>query len=106
MRKIFKTVAAVALSATMALASYVPTFAADPVEPIEGAGTGAIYAFAVEEYVIPTSVAFALNPQGLDILAHADDEETTNSQIIALPVGIVNKSTRAKVVSVTVELLL
>ena len=100
MKKTFKTVAAIALSATMAFASYVPTFATTPVE---GTGTGAVYAFAVEQYVVPTTLAFALNPQGLGVVPRAD-AEAIHDQVIARPVGMINKSTRDKVISIELEL--
>lgn len=98
MKKTFKTVAAIALSATMAFASYVPTFAANT-----GTGTGAVYAFAVEQYVVPTTLAFALNPQKLAVVPRAD-AEAIYDQVIARPVGMINKSTRDKVISIELEL--
>ncbi len=62
-----------------------------------------IYNYDVLNVLVPTSYSVAFNPYGLDI--RIGEEETSSTQVISRNYGIVNKSTRDKLVTVmlTVE---
>jgi len=75
------------------------------------ATTGNILAYAVDEYVVPTSIQIALNPQGFTVVTRPDDpltlnvneETTSNAEIISLNYGVANLSTTPKTINLEIQ---
>ncbi len=108
-RKMSKMMAAI-LSAAMVMSMSMTAFAT------EGAGTDTtpttgskaeveapIYSYDLTDVVVPTDFKVAFNPDGLTVTTGTDT--TSTDQIISKNYGIINKSTKDKIVSValTVE---
>lgn len=89
------------VSASMVLATPLTAFAEAPTTT---AGTGNILAYSVEEYVVPTSISIALNPQGYEIQLRDGEEDTdkTDAQIVSLNYGVANLSTADKVINLNI----
>lgn len=66
--------------------------------PTTTAGTGNILAYSVEDYLVPTSLSVALNPQGYDVTVRTG--ETVDDQVISLNYGVANLSSADKVLNV------
>lgn len=98
MRKMKKALA-VALSATMVMGMSMTSFAADQEVSVDAP----IYAFDVTQVVVPTTFVVAFNPDGLSVDVDGDGTGDTNDQIISKNYGIINKSTKDKVITVTLE---
>ncbi len=99
MRKMKKALA-VALSAVMVMGMSLTTFAAEQEVSVDAP----IYAYDITNVIVPTNFQVAFNPNGLDV---DKDGGTTivQDQIVSKNYGIINKSTKDKVitVSLTVE---
>ncbi len=99
MRKMKKALA-VALSAAMVMGMSLTTFAAEQEVSVDAP----IYAYDITNVIVPTNFQVAFNPNGLDV---DKDGGTTivQDQIVSKNYGIINKSTKDKVitVSLTVE---
>ncbi len=90
-----KQVMAAALSATMVLGMSATVFAADPVIDAP------IYSFDVVDVIVPTTYAVAFNPEGLTV--KTGDSTTSTDQILSRSFGIVNKSNKDKVITVSLK---
>lgn len=95
MKKTFKKVLATVLSATMVMSMATVSFAADPSTT---AGSAHIFYNEVENVIVPSGFTVGLNPQGYEFTM--PDTTTSSAQVMATTMGIVNKSTRAKTVTV------
>lgn len=98
MRKMKKALA-VALSASMVMGMSMTSFASDGEVSVDAP----IYAYDVTNVIVPTSFVVAFNPNGLDVDIDGDNTKDTDSQIISLNYGIINKSTQDKVITVTLN---
>lgn len=97
MRKMKKALA-VALAASMVMGMSMTTFAADQEVSVDAP----IYAYDVTNVIVPTNFLVAFNPNGLDV---DKDGGTTivQDQIVSKNYGIINKSTKDKVITVTLK---
>lgn len=100
MRKMKKALA-VTLSAAMVMGMSMTTFAADQEVSVDAP----IYAYDVTNVVVPTTFVVAFNPNGLNVDTDGGDDTTglTTSQIVSKNYGIINKSTKDKVITVTLN---
>ena len=100
MRKMKKALA-VTLSAAMVMGMSMTTFAADQEVSVDAP----IYAYDVTNVVVPTTFVVAFNPNGLNVDTDGGDDTTglTTSQIVSKNYGIINKSTKDKVITVTLK---
>ena len=96
--KKMKKVLALTLSATMALGMSMTGMAAEPEVSVDAP----IYAYDITNVIVPTTYVVAFNPNGLDVTKNG---ATVNDQIISKNYGIINKSSKDKVITVnfTVE---
>lgn len=97
MRKMKKALA-VALSASMVMGMSITSFASDQEVSVDAP----IYAYDVTNVIVPTNFLVAFNPNGLDV---DKDGGTTivQDQIVSKNYGIINKSTKDKVITVTLN---
>lgn len=97
MRKMKKALA-LALSASMMMGMSLTSFAADQEVEVDAP----IYAYDVTNVIVPTNFLVAFNPNGLDV---DKDGGTTivQDQIVSKNYGIINKSTKDKVITVTLK---
>lgn len=97
MRKVKKALAVV-LSASMVMGMSMTAFAADQEVSVDAP----IYAYDVTNVIVPTNFLVAFNPNGLDV---DKDGGTTivQDQIVSKNYGIINKSTKDKVITVTLN---
>lgn len=97
MRK-FKKALAFVLSATMVMGMSITGYAADQEVSVDAP----IYAYDVTNVIVPTNFLVAFNPNGLDV---DKDGGTTivQDQIVSKNYGIINKSTKDKVITVTLN---
>lgn len=97
MRKMKKALA-VALSASMVMGMSITSFASDQEVSVDAP----IYAYDVTNVIVPTNFLVAFNPNGLSV---DKDGGTTivNDQIVSKNYGIINKSTKDKVITVTLN---
>lgn len=101
MRKMKKALA-VALSAAMVMGMSVTSFAADGEVSVDAP----IYAYDITNVVVPTTFLVAFNPNGLKVDMDGDastDTDVITDQIVSKNYGIINKSTRDKVITVTLK---
>lgn len=96
-RKMSKMLAAI-LSAAMVMSMSMTAFAANAGEVEEEAP---IYAYDVDSVIVPADFAVAFNPDGLDVTTQGTT--TSNAQIVSKNYGIVNKSSKDKIVTVTLN---
>lgn len=96
-RKMSKMLAAI-LSAAMVMSMSMTAFAADPGTVEEDAP---IYAYDFVDVIVPTEFAVAFNPDGLDVTTQGST--TSDAQIVSKNYGIVNKSSKDKIVTVTLN---
>lgn len=95
-----KKMLAASLSASMVVGMSVPVLAADTGTTPAGTDISApIYSFDVVDVVVPTTYAVAFNPEGLTV--KTDASNTSTAQILSKNFGIVNKSNKDKVVTVS-----
>lgn len=97
MRKMKKALAVI-LSAAMVMGMSMTTFAADQEVSVDAP----IYAYDVTNVIVPTNFLVAFNPNGLDV---DKDGGTTivQDQIVSKNYGIINKSTKDKMITVTLK---
>lgn len=98
-----KKVLAVTLSAAMVMGMSVPVMAADTSDVIgangdTGAATAPIYSLDVVKVVVPSTYEVAFNPGGLTVTTGTST--TSEDQILSRNFGIINRSSKAKVVTV------
>jgi hypothetical protein len=103
--KSFKKIAAFALSAVMTVTMAMPAFAADPnnVEAGTSGADGNILAYNVDEVIVPTALAFAINPNGYTITQRDGDSTGSTAKVVSLNYGIVNESTNDKLVKISFD---
>ncbi len=94
--KNLKKFAALALSASMVMGMTLTSMAAEPEVSVDAP----IYAFDITNVVVPTTYVVAFNPNGLDVIKNGN---TVNDQIVSKNYGIINKSTKDKVITVTLK---
>ena len=97
MKKVF----AGAMSATLVMGMSLTAFASGAVSDPEASVDAPIFSFDAIDVVVPTTLAVAFNPDGLDVQTGADAADTENSQVLSHKVGILNKSSKDKIVTVT-----
>lgn len=97
MRKMKKALA-FALSASMVMGMSITSFAADQEVSVDAP----IYAYDVTNVIVPANFLVAFNPNGLNV---DKDGGTTivQDQIVSKNYGIINKSTKDKVITVTLN---
>ena len=93
MKKIF----AGAMSATLVMGMSLTAFAADKTATVDAP----IFSFDAIDVVVPTALAVAFNPDGLDVQTGASASDTEDGQVLSHKVGILNKSSKDKIVTVT-----
>lgn len=95
-----KKILAIMLSASMVMGTAMTAMAADDT-PVDV--NAPIYSFDLTNVIVPTTYAVAFNPEGLTV--KTDATNTSTSQILSKNYGIVNKSNKDKLitVSLTVE---
>ncbi len=98
MRKMKKALA-VALSASMVMGMSMTTFAADQEVSVDAP----IYSYDVTNVVVPTTFVVAFNPDGLKVDVDGDGTSDTTAQIVSKNYGIINKSTKDKMITVTLN---
>lgn len=98
MRKMKKALA-VALSASMVMGMSMTTFAADQEVSVDAP----IYSYDVTQVVVPTTFVVAFNPDGLKVDVKGDGTEVITDQIVSKNYGIINKSTKDKMITVTLN---
>lgn len=103
MRNVKKMLAA-ALSTSMVVGMSVPVLAADTGTTQTGTDISApIYSFDVVDVVVPTTYAVAFNPEGLTVKTGGSN--TSTDQILSKNFGIINKSNKDKVVTVSLTVV-
>lgn len=93
MKKIF----AGAMSATLVMGMSLTAAAASTGDTTTG--TAPIYSFDVEQVVVPTTFVVAFNPDELEVKTGTSSSST--DQVLSKNYGILNKSTKDKIVTVT-----
>ena len=103
--KSFKKIAAFALSAVMTVTMAAPAFAEDANTSDVGTtgADGNILAYNIDEVIVPTALAFAINPNGYTITQREGDETGSTAKVVSLNYGIANKSTNDKLVKITFD---
>ncbi len=94
MKKVF----AVALSASMVVGMSVTALADTTVDGGTGGVDVPIYSLDIDKVVVPTTYEVAFNPGGLEITTGTGT--TSTDQILSRNFGIINQSSKAKVVTV------
>lgn len=94
--KKMKKVLALALSASMMMGMSMTSLAADQEVSVDAP----IYAYDVTNVVVPTTFEVAFNPNKLDV-DKGDGGSPVQDQIVSKNYGIINKSTKDKVITVT-----
>lgn len=100
--RMMKKTLAVALSATMAMGMSVTAFAADTTPSADPSTEteAPIYSFDVTDVVVPTTFVTAFNPDELTVKKDTSDTTGVNDQVLSKNYGILNKSTKDKIVTV------
>ena len=102
-RKMSKMLAAI-LSAAMVMSMSMTAFAADDAAADTDTNKGTveveapIYAYDFVNVVVPTAFKVAFNPTGLEVTTGTDT--TTRDQIVSKNYGIINKSSKDKIITV------
>lgn len=100
MKSVNKILTAV-LSASMLMGGALPVQAAEGGVDVEAP----IYSLDVINVIVPTNYAVAFNPEGLAVktgtVSGSDAAVTSNAQILSKNYGIINKSSKDKVITVT-----
>ena len=105
-RKMSKMLAAI-LSAAMVMSMSMTAFAADDAAADTDTNKGTveveapIYAYDFVNVVVPTAFKVAFNPTGLEVTTGTDT--TTRDQIVSKNYGIINKSSKDKIITVTLN---
>lgn len=103
MRKMKKAFA-VALSAAMVMGMSVPILAATEVDGGTSGVDVPIYSLDIDKVVVPTTYEVAFNPGGLTIKTGTGASDTSTAQILSRNFGIINQSSKAKVVTVSLNI--
>lgn len=103
--KNMKKVLAAVLSTTMVMGMSITTLAANGEITSTGPTTGGsitapIFSYDITHVVVPTSYGVAFNPDGLDVTVSATPSEATTSTVASKNYGIINKSSKDKLVKV------
>lgn len=102
--KNMKKVLAAVLSTTMVMGMSITTLANGEITstgPTTGGSiTAPIYSYDTTNVVVPTSYGVALNPDGLNVKVSATPSEATTSTVASKNYGIINKSSKDKLVKV------
>lgn len=93
--RMMKKVFAGAMSAVLVMGMSLTTAAADT-----ATGTAPIYSFDVESVIVPTTLVVAFNPDGLTVKTGTT---TSTDQVLSQSFGILNKSSKDKIVTVTLN---
>lgn len=114
-RKSMKQMFAIAMSVAMVMGMPMVAMATDTTNPDSGADDtttttenkaeveAPIYSFDVTNVVVPTSLVVAFNPDKLTIKTGADAGDTSTAQVLSKNFGILNKSNKDKLVTVTLK---
>ncbi|MBD5445325.1 MAG: hypothetical protein HDR29_07215 [Lachnospiraceae bacterium] len=95
--KTMKKALAVAMSTVMVIGTSMTTFAAEPEVSVDAP----IYAYDITNVVVPTNFLVAFNPDGLDVKKAEGD--VVQDQIVSKNYGIINKSTKDKIITVAFD---
>ncbi len=102
--KNMKKVLAAVLSTTMVMGMSITTLANGEITstgPTTGGSiTAPIYSYDTTNVVVPTSYGVALNPDGLNVTVSTTPSEATTSTVASKNYGIINKSSKDKLVKV------
>lgn len=107
--KSMKKVLAAALSTTMVMGMSMTAFAANgeitstsPTNPTGGSISAPIFSYDITHVVVPTSYGVAFNPDGLEVTVSTATTPTTvtTSTVASKNYGIINKSSKDKLVKV------
>lgn len=98
--KMMKRTLAVALSATMVMGMSATAFAADATPASGTTGDVPIFSFDVEQVVVPTQFVTAFNPDELSVKVGTG---TSTDQVLSQSYGILNKSSKDKLVTVDLK---
>lgn len=103
MKKKLARLLATSLSVALVAVNPLTVFALDPADdPHEGAGaTANILAYDVDEYVVPTTMNIAINPDGYTV--HTVGDATSNEEIVSLNYGVANLSTKPKIINMGIR---
>lgn len=85
------------LSVSMLMGSAMPVLAAEGGVDVDAP----IYSLDIMNVIVPTSYAVAFNPEGLTV--KTGDSDTSDAQILSKTYGIINKSSKDKVIMVTLN---
>ena len=96
MKSINKILASV-LSVSMLMGSAMPVLAAEGGVDVDAP----IYSLDIMNVIVPTSYAVAFNPEELPV--KTGDSTTSNAQILSKTYGIINKSSKDKVITITLN---
>lgn len=97
--KNMKKFLALALSASMVMGMTLTSMAAEPEVSVDAP----IYAYDITNVVVPTTYVVAFNPDKLDVIKNGDEANPIRDQIVSKNYGIINKSTKDKVITVTLK---
>lgn len=84
------------LSASMLMGGAMPVLAAEDGVDVDAP----IYSLDIMSVIVPTSYAVAFNPEGLQV---KNGDSTTTDQILSKNYGIINKSSKDKLITVTLK---
>lgn len=105
-----KKMLAAILSAAMVMSMSMTAFAAaeestdsSTSDPNTGTVTAPIFSYDVTQVIVPTKFQVAFNPDEWDIKTGNTDADKSNAQIVSKSYGIINKSTKSKIVSVALN---
>lgn len=93
-----KKILAATMTATMAMGISAPVMAVDPPKV-----DAPIFSFQTLDVVVPTTYKVAFNPEELDVKVGATDTDTSNKQILSKNYGILNKSNKDMMCTVTLK---
>lgn len=97
-----KKMLAFTLSTTMIMGMSMTVLASDPVSPPPAGSVEApIYSYDLVNVIVPTTYAVAFNPDELAVKVGSDNP---TDQILSKSYGIVNKSTKDKIVTVELQI--
>ena len=85
------------LSVSMLMGSAMPVLAAEGGVDVDAP----IYSLDITNVIVPTSYAVAFNPEGLEVKTGDSDKST--DQILSKTYGIINKSSKDKLITVTLN---
>lgn len=104
--KNMKKVLSVAMSATMVMGMSMTAFAEDPTPTPAAADAeveAPIYSLDITQVIVPTTYAVAFNPDELTVTVDKTNDVNSTDPIVSKKYGIINKSTKDKIVSVELQ---